>query len=83
VEGRVRGSYNMTWDIARSTLLNQMVSATYFAQCCGFGVEYQNYNYGQISSIPIGSDRRINFSFTLAGLGTFSNFFGAFGGNTR
>ena len=32
------------------------------------------------SGFPIPSDRRINFSFVLAGLGTFSNFFGAFGG---
>ena len=28
----------------------------------------------------ISADRRINFAFVLAGLGTFSNFFGAFGG---
>jgi hypothetical protein len=83
-EGRVRGMYNFYWDIGRNTLVSQMVSATYYAQCCGFGIEFQNYNYGQISSsFPIPSDRRINFSFTLAGLGTFSNFFGAFGGTTR
>jgi hypothetical protein len=44
-------------------------------------VEFQNYNYAQVSSsFPIPADRRFNFSFTLAGLGTFSNFFGAFGG---
>jgi hypothetical protein len=85
LENRIRASYNMTWDIGRRTLMNQMVNATYFAQCCGFGVEFQNYNYPQISSsYPISSDRRLNFSFTLAGLGTFSNFFGAFGGgNTQ
>ena len=29
------------------------------------------------------SDRRFNVSFVLAGLGTFSNFFGAFGNNLR
>ena len=28
-------------------------------------------------------DRRFNMSFTLAGVGSFSNFFGAFGGGTR
>jgi LPS-assembly protein len=84
LDSRVRGSYNFYWDVGRNTLVSQMVSATYFAQCCGFGVEFQNYNYGQFSSsFPIPSDRRINFSFTLAGLGTFSNFFGAFGGNQR
>jgi hypothetical protein len=28
----------------------------------------------------IAQDRRFNISFTLAGIGTFSNLFGAFGG---
>jgi hypothetical protein len=80
----VRGTYSFYWDLGRNTLVSQTVSAIYYAQCCGFGIEFQNYNYGQFSSsFPIPSDRRLNFSFTLAGLGTFSNFFGAFGGNTR
>jgi hypothetical protein len=84
LQNRVRGSYNMNWDVGRNTLVSQLLSAAYFAQCCGFGVEFQNYNYPQISSsYPIPADRRINFSFTLAGLGTFSNFFGAFGGTQR
>jgi LPS-assembly protein len=84
LNSRVRGAYNFYWDIGRNTVVSQMASATYYAQCCGFGVEFQNYNYGQISSdFPVSSDRRINFSFTLAGLGTFSNFFGAFGGTAR
>ena len=46
----------------------------------GREVEIQNYNYPASSGYPIPTDRRINFSFILAGLGTFSNFFGAFGG---
>jgi LPS-assembly protein len=82
VEGRVTGTYSLSWDISRGYIVSQTLSTSYFAQCCGFGVEYQNYNFPQISSIPIPNDRRLNFSFTLAGLGTFSNFFGAFGGNT-
>jgi hypothetical protein len=28
-------------------------------------------------------DKRFNISITLAGLGTFSNFLGAFGGSTQ
>jgi LPS-assembly protein len=84
VDGRVLAGYAFDWDIGRGVVVNQRVNATYYAQCCGFGVEFQNYNYGQISSsIPLPADRRFNFSFTLAGLGTFSNFFGAFGGNGR
>jgi hypothetical protein len=83
-DGRVRGTYSMNWDISRSTVVSQTVTGTYFAQCCGFGVEFQNYNYPQISSsFPIPADRRVNFTFTLAGLGTFSNFFGAFGTGTQ
>ena len=31
-------------------------------------------------NLAIPSDTRFNFGFILAGLGTFSNFFGAFGG---
>jgi hypothetical protein len=31
---------------------------------------------------PVPSDTRFNISFTLAGIGTFSNPFGSFGGGT-
>jgi hypothetical protein len=42
-------------------------------------MEYQQFNFQQsISGVP--QDRRFNIGFTLAGVGTFSNFFGAFGG---
>jgi hypothetical protein len=61
-------------------VVSQSIHTNYYAQCCGFGLEVQNFHYPQVSSFPIPADRRINFSFTLAGLGTFSNFFGAFGG---
>jgi hypothetical protein len=43
-------------------------------------VQFQKFNYGISSGLPLPSDKRLNFSFVLAGLGTFSNFFGAFGG---
>jgi hypothetical protein len=83
VDGRMAGTYTITWDVSRSYIVSQTMSTAYFAQCCGFGVEFQNFNYGQFSeSAPLPADRRVNFSFTLAGLGTFQNFFGAFGGNT-
>ena len=35
------------------------------------------------SGFAVPQDRRFNLSFTLAGIGTFSNFFGAFGGRRR
>ena len=78
-DGRVTGNYSLSWDIARAYVVSQSVNLSYFAQCCGFQVEFQRYNYPVSSGFPIPSDRRFNMSFVLAGLGTFSNFFGAFG----
>ena len=53
---------------------------SYLAQCCGIQADFQKFNYPQFAYFPIASDLRFNVSFVLAGLGTFSNFFGAFGG---
>ncbi len=78
---RVGATYTFNYDVGNATMLQSRVVAYYNAQCCGFGVEYQTYHFG-LASLYTGlqTDRRINFTFTLAGLGTFSNFFGAFGG---
>ncbi len=78
-DGRVTANYSLSWDIARAYIVSQSVHLSYFAQCCGFQVEFQRYNYPKSSGFPVPSDRRFNMSFVLAGLGTFSNFFGAFG----
>jgi hypothetical protein len=81
IQGRVKSGYSLTWDITQTELLNQGVSLTYLSQCCGIQADFQKYKYPQASAgFPIASDRRFNVSFVLAGLGTFSNFFGAFGG---
>ncbi|MBI2827899.1 MAG: LPS-assembly protein LptD [Acidobacteria bacterium] len=81
LQGRARGAYSLTWDIGRAGILNQSVGMSYLAQCCGIQAEFQKFKYPQSrSDFPIPSDRRFNVSFVLAGLGTFSNFFGAFGG---
>ena len=81
LQGRARGAYALTWDIGRAGILNQNVGLSYLAQCCGIQAEFQKFKYPQASAgFPIPSDRRFNVSFVLAGLGTFSNFFGAFGG---
>ncbi len=49
------------------------------AQCCGIAFEYQTFNYGASALVAVKQDRRFNISFTLAGLGSFSNVLGAFG----
>ena len=81
LQGRARGSYSLEWDIGRAGILQQGVGISYLAQCCGIQAEFQKFKFPQSrSDFPIPSDRRFNVSFVLAGLGTFSNFFGAFGG---
>jgi len=80
LQGRVTATYGLSWDISRGQVISQNVVASYMAQCCGLQVEYQTYSVPASAGIPVSADRRFNFGFVLAGLGTFSNFFGAFGG---
>lgn len=81
--GRIGGTYGLDYDFFRGELVQQRVVAYYNAQCCGVAVEYQTWNFGQFGPGAITpQDRRFNISFTLAGVGTFSNFFGALGGQS-
>ncbi len=80
--GKVGGNVSFNYDIARTTLINQRYIGYYNAQCCGVSFEYQAYNYPSSSNFLVPKDRRFNMSFTLAGIGSFSNFLGAFGGGT-
>jgi LPS-assembly protein len=78
---RIGGMYEFNYDLLNDRFLQQRWTAYYNAQCCGIGFEYQNFNLrGSFASRGIPEDRRFNISFTLAGVGTFSNLFGAFGG---
>jgi LPS-assembly protein len=77
---RVGTVYNFNYDIRRSRFLQQRIMGYYNAQCCGFALEYQQYNLSGISSSPVPADSRFNFTITLAGIGSFSNPFGALGG---
>lgn len=80
---RVGGTYSFNYDLKGDTFLQQRIMAFYNTQCCGVGVEYQTFNYaGSLVGVAVPRDRRFNLSFTLAGIGTFSNVLGAFGGGT-
>jgi len=80
LDGRANGTYSLSWDIGQSYVVSQSIVGSYLAQCCGLQLEFQKFNYPEVVGIPIPSDTRFNFGFILAGLGTFSNFFGALGG---
>ncbi len=82
LRNRVGGSVSFNYDVKLTTLLNQRYVAFYNAQCCGVQFEYQAFNYpNNPNQFLLPRDRRFNMSFTLAGVGSFSNFFGAFGGS--
>ena len=75
------GTYVFNYDMKNKNFLNQRLIAHYNSQCCGIAVEYQKFNYGTRANIVgVPKDHRFNLSFTLAGIGTFSDLFGAFGG---
>jgi LPS-assembly protein len=76
------GTYNFNYDVLNTDFVSQSILGHYNTQCCGIIVEYQKFNYGTQSAAVIGvsRDHRFNISFTLAGIGTFSDLFGAFGG---
>ena len=79
--GAVRGLFEFNYDVKTGRYLQQRIMVEYHAQCCGIRGEYQFFNFaglGHRAVIP--QDRRFNITFTLAGLGTFANVLGAFGG---
>ena len=77
------GVYQFNYDIQLKRMVQQRILAYYNAQCCGFSVEYQEYNLRNLGFFTrVEADRRLNVSFTLAGLGTFANLLGAFGPGT-
>ncbi len=78
---RFGGNGGFNFDLGNKSLLQYRLVGYYNAQCCGFAVEYQAYNFPTGDPrFPVNRDRRFNFSVTLAGLGTFSNNFGALAG---
>jgi len=77
---KVGGTYAFSYDLHNTTYLQQRIFGYYNAQCCGLLAEYQVFN---LPSSRIPQDKRFNISFTLAGIGTFSNLLGAFGGQGR
>jgi hypothetical protein len=77
---RVGGTYSFDYDFHRDFFLQQRVLAYYNAQCCGVVVEWQTFNFQGVPGVTVSQDRRFNISFSLAGIGTFSNFLGALAG---
>jgi hypothetical protein len=82
-DNRLGTTYIFNYDVLHATMQNQRISGFYNAQCCGIALEYQTYNLGALSSVPVPADHRFFISFTLAGLGNFSPLNGALNGVPR
>jgi LPS-assembly protein len=82
-DNRVGGTFSFNYDMLRDYFLQRRIQMYYNSQCCGVAFDFQTVNRSAaaIAGLPT-SDRRFSISFTLAGLGTFSNPMGAFGGNS-
>jgi LPS-assembly protein len=83
--GAIHTYYQFNYDLQRQVFVQQRIAAAYNSQCCGIAAEYQSFNYaiGGFAGLGIPQDRRFNLSFTLAGIGSFSNLLGSFGGQQR
>lgn len=79
VNNRLRASWAWTYDLVRKQQIQQSYTAQIMSQCCGVAAEYQIYNLGTFAVNGLSQDKRFNLSFSLAGIGTFSNLLGAFG----
>ncbi|HVW05964.1 MAG TPA: putative LPS assembly protein LptD [Vicinamibacterales bacterium] len=78
-DNHIGGSYIFYFDVKDASFLQQRVMVYYNSQCCGISVDWQTITT-PLLSIP--SDRRLGISFTLAGIGSFANPLGSFGGSS-
>ena len=76
-DNRLGGTYAFNFDIKNTDFLQQRIVAYYNSQCCGVSFDWQSVS---LPLLGIPSDRRFGISFTLAGIGSFSNPLGSFGG---
>jgi hypothetical protein len=72
-------AYDFRYDIRQGGIMEQSINAHYSAQCCGIGVEFMTSKLPTFGTLGGAVDRRFNVTFNLAGIGSFSDFFGAFG----
>jgi len=76
-DNRAGGTYSTYYDLARRTVQRQRFVTYYNSQCCGIAFDWQSVG-GQFFGVD--TNRTWGVSFTLAGIGSFSNPLGSFGG---
>lgn len=77
-DGKVGVTYGFNYDMRNNLWLQQRIVAFYNSQCCGLSVNYSSADISQYN-LAAATNHQLAISFTLAGLGSFSNPFGSFG----
>jgi hypothetical protein len=70
------GAMSLNYDFTKDYFLQSRFVGYYNAQCCGISFEYQTFDFGTASYNGVNKDHRFMVAITLAGLGSFSPFFG-------
>ena len=60
-------SVTLSYNIDSARLLNSQSRLNYMWDCCGVSLEFQQFDLG------LRTESRVNFSFTLKGVGSFGN----------
>ena len=76
-DNRLGGSYQFNYDVRRGALLYQRILTYYNSQCCGVAFDWGS-RAAPLAGFP--TNHNWTVSFTLAGIGTFSNPLGSLGG---
>jgi LPS-assembly protein len=74
------GSYRFTYDVKDREFVEQRIGAYYNSQCCGVSFDYQKMDTPLWTPQGVPTNSQFALSFTLAGIGSFSNPLGSFGG---
>jgi LPS-assembly protein len=72
-DGRFGGMYAFTYDVEHSIWLQRRLVAYYNSQCCGVQVDYATADISNLGLANTPSNHKFGVSFTLAGIGSFSN----------
>jgi LPS-assembly protein len=74
------GTYGFNYDLKQREWVNQRITGYYNTQCCGVNFDYQTRSTPLLVGRGVPSNHQFAVSFSLAGIGSFANPLGSFGG---
>jgi hypothetical protein len=74
------GSYRFSYDVMDREFVHQRILAYYNSQCCGISFDWQTMSTPLWTPQGVPTNTQFGISVTLAGIGSFANPMGSFGG---